>query len=112
MKNRQAIAIIEDISKQYTSSAEQRAFEKAIAGLRYCEGLTYYIEENKFYDPLDIKEKIKEYINNLNIEVKRANQCIEMNGEDAPDVNNMFFVRIHTLIRCKEALQNILNEVK
>ena len=112
MKNRQTITIIENISKQHTSPAEQRAFEKAIAGLRYCEGLTYYIEENEFHDPLDIKEKIKEYINNLNMEVKSANHCIEINGEDAPDVNNMFLARIHTLTKCKEDLQNILNEVK
>lgn len=112
LKNRQTITIIENISKQHTSPAEQRAFEKAIAALQYCEGLTYYIEENKFHDPLDIKEKIKEYINNLNIEVKNANQCIEMNGEDAPNVNNMFLARIHTLTKCKEDLQNILNEVK
>lgn len=74
--------------------------------------MTYYIEENEFHDPLDIKEKIKEYINNLNIEVQSANQCIEINGEDAPNVNNMFLARIHTLTKCKEDLQNILNEVK
>ena len=59
LKNRQTITIIENISKQHTIPAGQRAFKKAIAGLRYCEGLTYYIEENKFHDPLDIKEKIK-----------------------------------------------------
>lgn len=111
MKNEQTIAIIKDIANKNITPTEQRAIEKAIAALQYCEGLMYYIEENKFHDPLDIKEKIKGYINNLNIEVKSANQCIEMNGEDAPDVNNMFLARIHTLTKCKEDLQNILNEV-
>ena len=51
MKNRMAIYIIRDISKEHTNPVEQRAFDKAIAALEYCEkqGLTYYTEE-KYYD--------------------------------------------------------------
>ena len=55
MKNRMAIDIIRDISKEHTNPAEQRAFDKAVAALEYCEkqGLTYYIEE-KCYEEMDI----------------------------------------------------------
>ena len=51
MKNEMTIKIIEDISKQHDAPAEQRAFDKAIAALRYCEehGLTYYVE-GKYFD--------------------------------------------------------------
>ena len=94
--------------------------QRLVFNLRYYDELEYEeiarVLDSKV-DTLKVnyhyaKEKIKEYINNLNIEVKSANQCIEINGEDAPDVNNMFLARIHTLTKCKEDLQNILNEVK
>ena len=51
MKNRMVIDIMRDISKEHTNPAEQRAFDKAIAALEYCEkqGLTYYTEE-KYFD--------------------------------------------------------------
>lgn len=51
MKNKMAIAIMKDISKQYEQfPAEKRAFDKAIASLEYCEKhkLTYYVE-GKYY---------------------------------------------------------------
>lgn len=50
MKNRMVIDIIRDISKEHTNPAEQRAFDKAIAALEYCEkqGLTYYVEGEYF----------------------------------------------------------------
>ncbi len=46
-----AIDIIRDISKEHTNQAEQRAFDKAIAVLRYCDehGLSYYVE-GKYFD--------------------------------------------------------------
>ena len=70
LKNRQAIAIIEDISKQHTNPAEQRAFEKAIAALQYCGNLTYYTETKRFGNKPDTR-KIKEYIGELNAEIDR-----------------------------------------
>ena len=50
MKNEMTIKIIEDISKQHNTPTEQRAFDKAIAALRYCEehGITYYVEGKYF----------------------------------------------------------------
>lgn len=65
MKNRQTIAIIENISKQHTSPAEQRAFEKAIAALQHCGNLTYYTETKRFGDKPNMREKIREYIGEL-----------------------------------------------
>ena len=55
MKNRQTITIIENISKQHTSPAEQRAFEKAIAALQYCGNLTYYTKTKRFGDKPDMR---------------------------------------------------------
>lgn len=51
MKNKMAIDIIRDISKEHINPTEQRAFDKAIAALEYCEkqGFTYYVEE-KYFD--------------------------------------------------------------
>lgn len=77
MKNRQIITIIENISKQHTSPAEQRAFEKAIAALRYCGNLTYYTETKRFGDKPDIKKKIREYINELDAEIDRLESDLE-----------------------------------
>ena len=50
MKNKDAIIILKNISKEYDSPAEQRVFDKAIAALEYCEKnkLTYYIEDKCF----------------------------------------------------------------
>ena len=61
MKNRQAIAIIEDISKQHTNPAEQRAFEKAIAALQYCGNLTYYTETKRFGNKPDTRKNKRIY---------------------------------------------------
>lgn len=50
MKNIITIKILKDISKQHTNLAEQRAFDKAIAALEYCEKqrLTYYVGKKCF----------------------------------------------------------------
>lgn len=50
MKNKETIMIIKNISKDYNSPAEKRAFDKAIAALEYCDknNLTYYTEEKYF----------------------------------------------------------------
>ena len=77
LKNRQAITIIENISKQHTSPVEQRAFEKAIASLQYCGNLTYYTETKRFGDKPDMREKIRDYINELNTEINRLESDLE-----------------------------------
>ncbi len=82
MKNRQAIAIIEDISKQHTSPAEQRAFEKAIAALQYCGNLTYYTETKRFGDKPDMREKVKEYVSELDTEIDRLEDLLQ--NTDSP----------------------------
>lgn len=77
MKNEQTIAIIKDIANKHTTPAEQRAFEKAIAALQYCGNLTYYTETKRFSDKPDMKEKIREYINELDTEIDRLESDLE-----------------------------------
>ena len=50
MKNKTTIIIMENIAKEHNTPAEQRAFDKAIAALKYCEEhkLTYYIKDKCF----------------------------------------------------------------
>lgn len=82
MKNRQAIAIIEDISKQHTSPDGQRAFEKTIAALQYCGNLTYYTETKRFGDKPDMREKVKEYVSELDTEIDRLKDLLQ--NTDSP----------------------------
>ena len=46
---------LNNISKEHINPTEQRAFDKAIAALEYCEkqGFTYYVEE-KYFDKKQI----------------------------------------------------------
>ena len=50
MKMKNTITIIKNISNEHKQPAEQRAFDKAIAALEYCEkhNLTYYTEGKCF----------------------------------------------------------------
>lgn len=113
MKNRQAIAIIEDISKQHTSPAEQRAFEKAIAALQYCGNLTYYTETKRFGDKPDMREKIREYINELDTEIDRLESDLEKQmtyNVEACKVTETES-RLNTIIEVKNDLLGRLEEV-
>lgn len=111
MKNRQAIAIIEDISKQHTSPAEQRAFEKAIAALQYCGNLTYYTETKRFGDKPDMREKIREYINELDMEIKRLENQLENHMNYEARMATEIESKLQTLIDVKNDLLGRLNEV-
>lgn len=113
MKNRQAITIIENISKQHTSPAEQRAFEKAIAALRYCGNLTYYTETKRFGDKLDMREKIREYIGELDTEIDRLESDLEKQmtyNVEACKVTETES-RLSTIIEVKNDLLGRLEEV-
>lgn len=77
MKNEQTIAIIKDIANKHTTPAEQRAIEKAIAALQYCGNLTYYTETKRFGNRSDMREKTKEYISELNMEIDRLESDLE-----------------------------------
>ena len=59
----------------------------------------------------DMREKVREYITELEAEIERVEQCIIDNGEDAVDTNNMLFSRIQTIIEVKNDLQGRLDEV-
>lgn len=108
MKNRQAIAIIENISKQHTSPAEQRAFEKAIAGLQYCGNLTYYTETKRFGDKPDMREKIREYISELDTEIDRLEDLLK--NTDSP-YDLQIKGRLNTIIEVKNDILGRLEEV-
>ena len=77
MKNEQTIAIIKDIANKNITPTEQRAIEKAIAALQYCDNFTYYTETKRFGDKPDMREKIKEYISELDLEIDRLESDLE-----------------------------------
>ena len=113
MKNRQTITIIENISKQHTSPAEQRAFEKAIAALQYCGNLTYYTETKRFGDKPDMREKIREYINELDTEIDRLESDLEKQmtyNVEACKVTETES-RLNTIVEVKNDLLGRLEEV-
>lgn len=58
----------------------------------------------------NMREKVREYIGELDTEIERVEQCIIENGEDAVDTNNMLFSRIQTIIEVKNDLQGRLEE--
>ncbi len=113
MKNRQTITIIENISKQHTSPAEQRAFEKAIAALQYCGNLTYYTETKRFGDKPDMREKIREYINELDAEIDRVESDLEKQMTYNVEACNVTKIesRLNTIVEVKNDLLGRLEEV-
>lgn len=58
-----------------------------------------------------MREKIREYIIELNTEIKRVEQCIIDNGDVAPSTNNMLLARIQILTEVKNDLQSKLDEI-
>lgn len=101
MKNRQTITIIKNISKQHTSPAEQRAFEKAIAALQYCGNLTYYTETKRFCDKPDMRERIKEYIGELDTGIDKLENLLK--NTDSP-YDLQIKGRLNTIIEVKNDL--------
>lgn len=53
----------------------------------------------------DMREKIREYVNELDTEIDRCEQCIIDNGIEAETTNNML------LARC-ETLHEVINDLK
>lgn len=87
----------------------------------YCDFCGFRIND-KFIDTIeeifevnlskpDMREKIREYIDKLNTEIKRCEKCIIDNGDDAPDTNNMIMVRIQTLQEVIYDLEGRMEEV-
>lgn len=48
-------------------------------------------------DLVGVQGMIREYISELEKEIKRCEKCIIDNGDDAPNANNMLIVRMQTL---------------
>lgn len=59
----------------------------------------------------DIREKIREYISELDTKIQRIKQCINDNGDDASDINNMLLVRVQALTEVRYNLEDRLDEV-
>ena len=59
----------------------------------------------------NMREKIKEYIMELDTEIGRCKKCVIDNGDDAPDTNNMIMVRIQTLQEVIYDLEGRMEEV-
>ena len=55
----------------------QWVVHKVIAALQYCGNLTYYTETKRFGDKPDMREKIKEYISELDLEIDRLESDLE-----------------------------------
>lgn len=53
----------------------------------------------------DMREKVREYIDELGTEIKRCEKCVIDNGDNAPDTNNMLMARMQTL-------QEVINDLK
>lgn len=64
-----------------------------------------------FGDKPDMRDKVREYISELDTEIQRIKQCINDNGDDAPNVNNMLLVRVQALTEVRYNLQDRLDEV-
>ena len=113
MKNEQTIAIIKDIANKHITPAEQRAIEKAIAALQYCGNLTYYTETKRFGDKPDMREKIKEYIGELDTEIDRLESELEKQITYSVEACKVTATesRLNTIIEVKNDLLGRLKEV-
>ena len=113
MKNEQTIAIIKDIANKHITPTEQRAIEKAIAALQYCGNLTYYTETKRFGDKPDMREKIREYISELDKEIERCEKLYEevSVGYSDPTRSLTIQCRIETLSQVKGDLKSRLEEL-
>jgi uncharacterized FlaG/YvyC family protein len=113
LKNEQTIAIIKDIANKHTTPAEQRAIEKVIAALQYCSNLTYYTETKRFGDKPDMREKIKEYISELDREIDRLESDLEKQMTYNVEAYKVTVTesRLNTIIEVKNDLLGRLEEV-
>lgn len=113
MKNKQTIAIIKDIVNKHITPAEQRAIENVIAALQYCGNLTYYTETKRFGDKPDMREKIKEYIGELDTEIDRLESDLEKQMTYNVEVCKVITTesRLNAIIEVKNDLLGRLEEV-
>lgn len=60
----------------------------------------------------DMREKVREYISELDVEIKRCTKIAEQNMEDdATTLAEMMFARMQTLMEVKDDLQGRLEEL-
>ena len=88
----------------------------------YCYGEANFEANQAMQEPLgklynyenqpDMREKIKEYLSELEVEIKRCTKIAEQNMEDdATTLAEMMFARTQTLMEVKNDLKGRLDEL-
>lgn len=88
----------------------------------YCYGEASFEANQAMQEPLeklynyenqpDMREKVREYISELDVEIKRCTKIAEQNMEDdATTLAEMMFARMQTLMEVKDDLQGRLEEL-
>lgn len=103
--------LVQKISWNLNSSGFQKELQTEI----YMYGKASFKVNKAMQEPLeklyqyenqpDMREKVKEYIGELETEIKRCEQCIVDNENEAEKTNNMLFARCQTL-------QEVVNDLK
>ena len=88
----------------------------------YCYGEASFESNQAMQEPLeklykyenqpDMREKVREYISELDVEIKRCKKIAKQNMEDdATTLAEMMFARMQTLMEVKDDLQGRLEEL-
>ena len=88
----------------------------------YCYGEASFEANQVMQEPLeklykyenqpDMREKVREYISELEVEIKRCTKIAEQNmNDDATTLAEMMFARMQTLTEVKNDLQSRLEEL-
>lgn len=104
--------LVQKVNWNLPNSKPQQLYMYGEASIEANQAMQEPLEKLYHYEnQLDIRIKIREYIEDLNMEIARIKQCIVDNGDDTPNTNNMLFAKIQTLTEVKNDLQNRLEEV-
>ena len=93
----------DDMLGHYINGVSSRTFQDA-------EDRLNYLEEKEQLP--DMREKVKEYISELDVEIDRCHKLAEQNIQDeSTNLAEMMLVRVQTLTEIKNDLQGRLNEL-
>ena len=92
-----------DILGHYINDSSNNTFQDA-------ENRLNYLEEKE--NQPDMREKIREYISELDVEIERCHHLAEQNMNDqATTVAEIMVVRVQTLMEVKNDLESRLEEL-
>lgn len=93
----------EDMLGHYINNVSNRTFQDA-------ENRLNYLEEKEQLP--DMRDKVKEYISELDTEIDRCHKLAEQNMQDeSTNLAEMMLVRVQTLTEVKNDLQGRLEEL-